>query len=461
MTTSSEYLDVAAALAARIAGEAIWHGARCNWVGAVPRGRGRSRAGLEALGPDLYNGTAGIALFLAEAALALGDARLRDVARGALAHAVRHADRVPGDGLYAGAPGIAYAAGRVAVALGCERAAGQAREAIDEWRPRPRDGAPDVVGGRAGTIVALLALADLLDDLLTRAVAAGDELIAAARRSSAGWCWPDPGQPASHGLCGLSHGAGGIGHALLELWGATGAVRFRDGATAAFDYERSWLQARGDTWPDLRHVDRSAARDVPAPASPTWCHGAPGIALSRLRAATMAGSAAPRDDADAATSGSAAPHAATSGSAAPRDDAHAATSGSAALRDDADAATSGSAALRDDADVALGLTRSIAAELSTASPDDFSLCHGAAGVADVLLYARDDSGLAERIGDVGMERHHATGSPFPGGLGAGRTPGLMVGLAGIGLLYLRLADRDIQTVLVVSPKSHATARRPA
>jgi lantibiotic modifying enzyme len=238
-----------------------------------------------------------------------------------------------------------------------------------------------------------------------------------------------------HGLCGFAHGAAGIGHALLELWRATGEARFHDAGMGAFDYERSWF-ARGDgSWPDLREIERRAGLDIPAPVSPTWCNGAPGIALSRLRAAQLLESEPVSDDADAAL-------------------ALTRRHESEAVRDDANAALTltrrhDSEAVRNDADAALTLTRRHVTELSVRAPDDFSLCHGAAGAADVLLYGADTSGLAERIGALGIERHHRTGSRFPGGLRYGATPGLFVGLAGIGLFYLRLSDPTIPTALVI------------
>ena len=406
MTTSSEYLGVAASLARRLADGAVWHEQRCNWVGIAPRAPpdGTGLALAEALGPDLYGGTAGVALFLAEAAAALDDARLRTVARGALRHALHHGHGARADGLYSGAPGIAYAAARVAIALGCEEARRGAREILDGWRRRRAAAiAGDLIGGGAGTLSALVALSDALEDasLLELGVTVGDELLAAAERTEAGWLWPNPSWPSEHGLCGLAHGAAGIGHALVELWAATGERRFRDAGAAAFVYERSWFAGRGGTWPDLRIIERRAGRDIPAPVSDTWCQGAPGIALSRLRGAAL-------------------------------------------LR---------SEAVQADADTALALTRRHVAELGSLAPDDFSLCHGAAGAADVLLYAGGDSGLARRIGDVGIERHHLASTGFPCGVAHGETPALLVGLAGIGLFYLRLSDPRIETVLVVHRKS--------
>jgi lantibiotic modifying enzyme len=401
MTTSSEYLDVAASLARRLADGAVWHERRCNWVGVAPRDP--SGVGgldlVEALGPDLYDGTAGVAVFLAEAAAALDDARVRRVAQGALRHALHHAHSAGGDGLHSGAPGIAFAASRVAIALGCEEALCGAREILGAWRRLRSPGTVwDLIGGCAGALSALVALADVLEDasLLELGVTIGDELLAVAERTDAGWLWPNPSRPSEHGLCGVAHGAAGVGHALVELWAATGEARFRDAAAAAFDYERSWFARRDGTWPDLRGIERRAGHDIPAPLSHTWCQGAPGIALSRLRAAAL-------------------------------------------LASDA---------LREDASAALALTRRHVAELSSLAPDDFSLCHGAAGAADALLYGDGDSELARRIGDVGIERHHLASTAFPCGVPHGETPGLLIGLAGIGLFYLRLFDPCIYTILI-------------
>jgi lantibiotic modifying enzyme len=291
----------------------------------------------------------------------------------------------------------------VAIVLGCEEARRGAREILGAWRDRRAAATDwDLIGGCAGTVSAVVALADMLEDasLLEFAVTVGDELLAAAERTAVGSLWPNPTRPWEHGLCGLAHGAAGIGHALVELWAATGEPRFRDAGVAAFDYERSWFAGRDGTWPDLRGIGRRAGRDVPAPVSNTWCQGAPGIALSRLRAAAL-------------------------------------------LR---------SEAMREEADAALALTRRHVAELGSLAPDDFSLCHGAAGAADVLLCGGDGA-LARRIGDVGMERHHLAATGFPCGVRHGETQGLFIGLAGIGLFYLRLSDPGIDTLLTVHRKS--------
>lgn len=405
-------LEAASALAHRIAGSAVWCGDRCNWMGsgvgdlASARSEGREWA---ALGPDLYAGTAGVALALAHAAATLDDAQLRAAALGAIGHACDGAtqpDARARDGLHGGAIGIVFAAARVARVLGCEATLASACELLGGWRRRRGAAlAWDVFAGRAGTVSGLLALGDLIDEpwLVDTAADAGDELLAGARRSPAGWSWPAPGRRGLHDLCGFAHGAAGIGHALAELHGATGEQRFREGAEQAFLYERMWYRELA-AWPDLRDVGRRARRGAPVPlAGATWCHGAAGIAISRLRAARLVGGEAVTADARAA------------------------------MRD----------------------TREVVRGRLARAPRDATLCHGDAGAADVLLYAahldgagaRDDGALAMQVGER-VVRADTTGAAFG--------PGLFLGLAGTVLLCLRLHDPTLPTPLAIHPAERLT-----
>jgi lantibiotic modifying enzyme len=393
------FLEAAAELAWTIARSAVWFDGRCNWVGAVSHEEPR-KAGVEAtaaLGPDLYEGTAGVALFLSEAASALDEPRLRTVALGAIRHALDHADRIAPDardGLYVGPIGIAYAAARVALLLDAGDVPARLRALLGAWgRDGSRSPSSDVMSGCAGAMTGLVALTELLDEpwLLEVGAALGDELITRAQRGPAGWSWPAPGRRSMHNLCGYAHGAAGIGHALAELYGVTGESRYRDAGERAFAYERSWLDPRTGTWPDLRGVARRAGTDAPVPTADSWCNGAPGIALSRLRAAELLASAE----------------------------------------------------LRGDADVALAACKRYVTGLLALAPDDFSLCHGAAGAAEVV-----GDELAARIGRRGIELYLRSG--FPCGVPLGETPGLMPGLGGIGMFYLRLYDPSVPSPLLIA-----------
>jgi lantibiotic biosynthesis protein len=402
-------LEVVTGLGYRIAKSAIWFDGRCNWVGALPREDSRGAPAMAALGADLYGGTGGVALFLAEAGSRLDDDRLRTTAVGAIRHALDHADRIPPelrDGLYQGPIGVAYAAARAAGLLDSEELVARARELLRAWRrDGTRSASTDVMSGCAGAVAGLVTLTELVQEpwLVDAAASLGEEVMARAEATSAGWSWALPGRRSMHNLCGFSHGVAGIGHALAELFGVTGDTRFRDAAERAFEHERSWFDARTGTWPDLRDVARLARRDAPMPTADSWCNGALGIALSRLRATELLGSAA----------------------------------------------------VHLDADVALAACERHVIELLMRAPADFSLCHGAAGAGDVLLYAADGpedqhASLAAEIGRRGLERHGGPGAAgFPCGMSGGETPGLMLGLAGIGMFYLRLLDSGVASPLLV------------
>jgi lantibiotic biosynthesis protein len=396
MRSEDGFAEAAAELAHRIVSSAIWHDGRCNWMGAVPARAWPSGAqGAHAgLGPDLYGGTSGVALFLAEAAVSLDDSRLRATALGAIRHSLAHAEDIDPaacDGLYSGRMGITYAAGRVGRLLAAEEALAGARTTLAAWlRADRRSAASDLDSGCAGGVAALVALTEVLDDdhLRESATILGDELIARAEVCSAGWSWPSPKRRWMHHLCGLSHGAAGVGHALLELHGLTGAARFREAGEGAFEYERSWFDERTGTWPDLRNVGCRARRSVPLPSSDSWCNGTPGIALSRLRAAELLGRSSWAQEAQSA----------------------------------------------------LATTQRMGARLLEHRPADRSLCHGSAGLADVLLAGTRagmcDDGLAIQLAKCSTGRRMST-------------PGLLLGDSGTGLLLLRLGDDRVRSPLLI------------
>lgn len=400
---SGEFLEAAAQLAERVADSAIWFEERCNWIAArsdTLRPGGPS-ATYSALGPDLYEGTSGIALFLAEAAVMLDDARLRATALGAIDHALSQAGRVESDardGLYSGLIGIAYAAVRVAHALDAARVLSSGRELLRGWdRDGTRSTASEITHGLAGAVTGLVAISELLPEpwLLDRAVELGEELASRAEIADAGWSWPGSQRPTFHNLCGYSHGAAGIAHSFVELYAVSGDARFRHAGERAFDYERSWLDPASGTWPDLRGVTRAVSRDAPLPTAATWCNGAAGIAVSRLRATTLLDSEV----------------------------------------------------LRREADLALA---TCAAQLTDGPLTDFSLCHGVAGIADALLHADGREDLRERARTAGRQGIRSYLEPgFPCGVLQGETPALLLGLAGMGMFYLRLTESAVPSPLLV------------
>ena len=91
----------------------------------------------------------------------------------------------------------------------------------------------------------------------------------------------------SNNLTGFSHGAAGIGYALLELYDITKELKFLMAAENAFSYENHWFNKQNNNWPDFGTHDGirvSKDKNQRLAYSYAWCHGAPGIGLSRIRA---------------------------------------------------------------------------------------------------------------------------------------------------------------------------------
>ena len=63
----------------------------------------------------------------------------------------------------------------------------------------------------------------------------------------------------------------------------------------AFAYERAHFDASEGNWPDLRDEPGGTRRGQRYMTA--WCHGAPGIALSRLRAYELLGDETCKDEA--------------------------------------------------------------------------------------------------------------------------------------------------------------------
>jgi lantibiotic biosynthesis protein len=413
MSGSSErdaLLAVADRLAREIVADAVWHGGRCNWVGAMPEELpgGQTRQTFRALGADLYGGSAGVGLFLAEVARATGDSECRRTAVGAFRHAVSRVNDLPPAtrlGLYAGAPGVALALALAAHTLADPELEAAARTVAELASRLPPAQEFDLMVGSAGAVVGLLALRSLLGDesLVEHAAGHGEALLASGQPTQAGGLsWPSASLPGAPALTGFSHGAAGIAVALLELERATEDRRYGEAAQAAFTYERSVYDPGAGNWPDLRHAADPLAGDGPTFAT-FWCHGAPGGALARLRALELGYNGE----------------------------------------------------LAAEARAALRTTEAWVANAVASGVVNYSLCHGIAGNAEVLLEGAELEGSvaegAHRAATAGIESYHARSVPWPSGAYGGATPDLFLGLAGIGRFYLRIANPELPSLLLVRP----------
>lgn len=144
-----------------------------------------------------------------------------------------------------------------------------------------KDRSFDLVGGNAGGIIALLKLYDITGDegYLAAAKNAGDILCGHAEKMECGIGWRGLGKTP---LCGMAHGNSGILVAFARLYQRTGEKRFYDTCLKCLDYENSMYEEEFYDWKDLR--DETARHGHTGGLEMAWCHGAGGIALSRILA---------------------------------------------------------------------------------------------------------------------------------------------------------------------------------
>ena len=273
---------------------ALWGKSDVSWVGV---GLVHERAwSILPLGNKLYDGLPGVILFLAYLGSVTKKNEYELSARGALATLLRQLKAPPemtSIGSFSGLGGILYVLCHLSALWnkngsedGNEDGLLDEAEKIVEKLPAliAQDDKLDIMAGAAGCIAALLAFYRLrpCERVLSIAIQCGDHLITQAQPMQQGRAWL-VSSVASTPLTGFSHGAAGIAWALAELAALTGEERFQRTAMEAIAYERSLFVPELGNWPDLR-------RDLPpdADANPThcgmmWCHGAPGIALARLR----------------------------------------------------------------------------------------------------------------------------------------------------------------------------------
>jgi lantibiotic modifying enzyme len=401
-------LGIALEIGDSLCSSAFVHDGRATWMGierSVDNEFDVVRTTFAAAGPSLYSGTAGIALFLAEASAVGGDQRFAECAARAMEHALSRLDRLDRAqrwSFFHGLVGVAYALARVGTLTDRPAMVARAPALLRSIDTADDEFELDVVAGAASGAPALLELRRMLGDdvFADLAQALGERLVRKAKRSDAGWSWGEmdesPGG-APH-LCGFGHGAAGIGWALFALHEALGDPVYREGAREAFRYEASWYQPRRENWPDLQEYDP----DEPPPCPVAWCHGAPGIGLSRLPALRRTGDPDLRRDVEIA------------------------------------AATT-VRALRD---------RDGQAEMS------YTLCHGQGGLAEFLRLASgvlEDASLdreARAVAERGLARHGGHPTSWASGVGRGSNPSLMVGLAGVGHFYLKMAYPAVPSVLL-------------
>lgn len=372
---------------------------------------------------DLNNGLPGIILFLSYLGVITGDARYTTYAQAALEML-----RVEIKQIKTGSDGVTMNGIGTCKALGAciylfshlatlwhePALLKDAEELVSLLSEHTeKDDMFDIADGSAGCIASLLSLYSVAPSVhtLTAAIKCGDHLLAHAQAMKQGAGWQAPRQTAP--LAGFAHGAAGIAWSLLKLAEVSGEERFRQTALSALAYERSLFSPEKHNWLDLRS-DPLAAAQQPGQEdqieeqkySLSWSYGAPGIALGRLASLSYI------DD----------------------------------------------ALIREEIEFALNTTlaEGFGCNHKHVGPNH-SLYHGDLGNLETLLVATQTLDDAQYQAHLARISTQVLESIAAHGLLMGtpmnvETPGLMLGLAGMGYELLRLAEpTQVPSVLLLAP----------
>lgn len=380
---------------------------------------------------SLYNGVAGICLFLLELYNFTKNTKYLESALEGAKWIINFCKENPAYNysFITGRLGVSYLFIRIHELTGKDEYLGNALE-IAKQSPLPEyNEMDDFLIGSSGIILGLLhvhaatkekTLLEIIDSYI-------NHLIKRVHAGNRGLYWDR--KPANiSGLCGFSHGAAGIASVFLELGYYFNNPSFYWIAEQAFNYESAYYNKTINNWPDLRKFSDEESEFIKQEKAffkgdfnvfydktymNGWCHGAAGIGLSRIRAYELLKKDIYKKEIDNCTQ------------------------------------------------------KTIETDIER--KDDFFsyiLCHGRGGNANLFLESyllfKDDKYLkfAEKIAESGLQSREQR-KIYKSGYGYQSAAGqedksLMMGNAGIGYFYLRLLD-PVNIPCILYPKIKNTS----
>lgn len=403
-----QYKAAAISIANSICRDAVWDDNRCNWIGSSSEENyGTARGYAKALGTNFYDGAIGISWFLLNASLLHNQPIILKTAKASLEQVIhtelkkKPTDQtLPGKlGFHTGWTGIAYVLSYAADLLEEPAYKKAAAQFIEKIMALPQEyWGLDVIDGPAGAIPALIHCYKKQPSapLQQFIISLGNYLIEKADKQPNGWSW-DTMQERTHNLTGYGHGTAGFATAFAELFSFTGDTQYLQIVKAIVQYEDSHFDTAQQNWPDYRKFEtghQQPTENSTTVCSLAWCHGAPGIGLSRLRILEVTNDPYFKHGVDAAVS-------------------------------------------------------TTLKNLNVFSVGNYSMCHGVFGNAELILYAAKvlnkpqliaatETAVNECISDFVSKR-----ITLPNGLQSGHdTPDFMLGSSGMGYFFLRMIDSE-------------------
>ncbi|MGI0133533.1 MAG: type 2 lanthipeptide synthetase LanM [Candidatus Micrarchaeaceae archaeon] len=349
---------------------------------------------------NLYNGELGIALFLGALGFVAQRSDSKELALKTLkwirAGIYSPQSRLMGSGAYLGASGYVY----TSALLGHLYDDNELIEAAKLALPSIKQGlaaevSHSVINGASSAVLALDAIKYYLPEkAVCRLIReCCEKIVEVAIEQSNGVTWMEDAD-ADLPLTGFAHGAAGYAAALVTGGHLVGETKWVALGLQAIEYERANFVKGKRNWADHRKIARESDRNIFA-----WCTGAPGIGLSRIRIWPFVN--------------------------------------------------------RNEREIYFTseIGTAIKGTLSYGLGDNHSLCHGDMGNLDFLSQASSrisDHRLAETVNDrldwvlqnMRTKGWRCASVSQKSDAGLGELPGLMLGLSGIGMGLLRLAEPD-------------------
>ncbi len=256
------------------------------------------------MGPTLYDGLLGMAVFAGALYRLTGNSDCRETADYCIGKTVKQIEsmipvmeryQIPlgySNGVGGYIAGL-WTAGRYTGSAEAADAAIKLLQAISE-KAIFRDTVLDLLGGISGLVFALTQEEELRRDPRsaedTRQLLkwCGKHLLAERSKTTEShqvWNSKEGSQP----LTGLGHGVSGIALALVKIYETIGGREYFDAAVEAIAYENAVYEEDRSNWPDYR-IDKRKPESINIPMDLVnqkkfmsgYCAGAPGIGLARL-----------------------------------------------------------------------------------------------------------------------------------------------------------------------------------
>jgi type 2 lantibiotic biosynthesis protein LanM len=232
---------------------------------------------------SLYNGLAGNAIFFFSLYLATNDIKYHDILQKILNTIKIDSDRINNKYISAfnGSISLAYL---YAFLYNQTKDRGMLKQSLDiisQYKDMILDNISyDIIDGLSGVLIVILNIYELSKDkeLEELSIGIGQDIIKNIQIGKDAAYWKKGGDNELM-IAGFSHGLSGVTYALSRLYKLTDYKENISIIDNLIQIENNYYNDDIENWIDLRREDNSNLDETPI----HWCHGAVGIGLSRLR----------------------------------------------------------------------------------------------------------------------------------------------------------------------------------